>query len=359
MEPAIISFQDDLNDIGKKISTDGPWDMVYKGVCERKGLTCHASYVLSNSTLRLQNIVIDLSSWRCMLLAVSIAVPNITEISLHNCKICPDRISDLIYTLVQCETGIKALRLEYLYFDNDDEKVECFKALDPLFGSDVKLEYLSLRGCFLSNELMIRNASSLQSNVSLKVLNLSSNELSDAGATVLFKALRVNVSLRELSIGRNKLKGYSSLDALLSLLIGSPFTLEDDAVMKAMTRVLTEMNKKTKDANKKRRKSGLAEVTDLFITKRDPSQKINGQNIICNRNLMTLDMSGNNFDSDTLSDHLECLKSKIASQALVSAFGPCSITLIMSPNLSSKDSSTSISSSLISELNAIGVAIIT
>ena len=359
MEPAIISFQDELNDINKKVSADASWDMAYKGLCERKGIMCNASYILSNSTIRIQNSVIELSSWRCMLLAVSVSVPNITEISLHNCKLCPDRVSDLIHTLLQCETGVKALRLEYLYFENENEKVECFKALDPLFGSDVKLEYLSLRGCFLSDEFIVRNASSLQSNISLKILNLSSNEMTDTGATILFKALRVNISLRELSIGRNRLKGVSSLDALLYLLVGSLFTLEDDAVMKAMTRILTEMNKKTKDANKKRRKSGLPEVTDLFITKRDPSQKVNGQNIICNRNLMTLDMSGNGFDPDTLSDHLESLKNKIASNALVSAFGPCSINLILSPNFSNESSGMTILSSMISELGAVGVTVIT
>lgn len=358
MEPAIINFQDDLNDISKKTSIDGSWDVVYKGVCDRKGVMCNDSYIHSSSTLRIQNSVIDLTSWRCMLLAISVSVPNITEISLHNCKLCPDRISDLIHTLVQYETGVKALRLEYLYFENEDDKVECFKALDPLLGSDAKLEYLSLRGCFLTDDFIIRNATTLQSNISLKILNLASNVMTDAGATALFKALRVNVSLKELSIGRNKLTGVTSLDAILSLLVGSPFTLEDDAVMKAMTRILTEMNKKTKDANKKRRKSGLPEVTDLFITKRDPSQKVNGQNIICNRNLVTLDLSGNSFDSEALSDHLESLKTKIASNALVSAFGLCSISLILTSCVTSEGSRTPVLSSLISELNAVGVTVI-
>jgi Leucine Rich repeat len=359
MEPAVVSFQDELNDISKKVSSDGSWDVVYKGVCDRKGVTCNSSFLLSNSTMRVQNSVIDLSSWRCMLLALSISVPTITGISLHNCKLCPDHISDLICTLVQCETGVKVLRLEYLSYETEDEKVECLKAIDTLFCSDVKLDCLSLRGCSLSDESIIRNATTLQSNISLKVLNLSSNEIADAGATALFKALRVNVSLRELSIGRNELKGASSLDALISLLAGSLFTAEDDSVMKAMTRMLTEMNKKTKDANKKRRKSGLPEVTDLFITKRDPSQKVNGQNIICNRNLVALDMSCNSFDPVTLSDHLESLKNKIAPKALVAAFGPCSITLILTSNTSNEVSSAPVLPPIISELSAVGVTIIT
>ena len=358
MDSMISNFKEELTEQSRSSPIEGSWELNYKGVCDKLNTTGCPFFIADKSNLRIQNCIVDLSSWRCMLLALPVSIPNITEISLHNCKLSAQHIMDLVCTLVQSEKGPKMLRLEFLHFENDDDRVECFRAMDPLFTSDVKLDFLSLRGNYLTDEFVSRNASSLQSNINLKVLNLSCNEITDLGATSIFKSLRVNMTLKELSVAKNKITGYQSFENFSLLLVGSPFTTEDEAVMKTMTRLLTETNKKIKEINKKRRKSNLPECPDLIVPKRDPSQKINGQSIICNRSLIALDMSYNPLNSIFIVSSLENVIDKVGSTTLVSAFGPCSISLLLNLNPSFGPPNSLISASTILELGSIGIKIL-
>lgn len=357
MDSMINNFKDELNVHSRNSPVEGSWELNYRGVCDKLNTTGCPFFIAEKSNLRIQNCIVDLSSWRCMLLALPVSIPNITEISLHNCKLSPQHIVDLVCTLIQSEKGPKLLRLEYLHFENDDDRAECFRAMDPLFTSDVKLEFLSLRGNSLTDDFVIRNAPSLQPNINLKVLNLSCNEISDLGAASIFKSLRVNMTLKELSVAKNKITGYQSFETFSLLLLGSIFTSEDESVMKTMTRLLTETNKKIKEVNKKRRKSNLPDCPDFIVPKRDPSQKINGQSIICNRSLIALDMSYNPLNSSFITSSLDNLKDKVGSPTLVTAFGPCCFCLLLNLNPSFGAPNSLISASTILELSSIGITI--
>ena len=356
MDSMITNFEEELEEQNKTSPSEGSWELNYKGLCDKLNTTGCPFFVLSNSTLRVQNCILDLSSWRCMLLAIPASVPNVTEISLHNCKLSPQHIIDLISTLIQSEKGPRTLRLEFLYFDNENERSESLRALDPLFDSDVKLEYLSLRGNFLSDEMIIRNTGSLRSNVNLKVLDLSCNDMSDVGANALLRSLRINMYLKELSIAKNKICGQFSLETFHNLLVGSPYNPEDDSVMRIMTKLLTEVNRKIKDSNKKRKKNGLSDIPDVAVPKRDPSQKINGQNLISNRSLVALDLSNNPLSFDSVLFYLDSLRNKVGSSGLVTAFGPCSVSLLLNSS-ASLGTSQMIPLSMIEDLAALGVAV--
>jgi Leucine Rich repeat len=357
MDSMISNFKEELNEQSRSSPVEGSWELNYRGVCDKLNTTGCPFFIADKSNLRVQNCIVDLSSWRCMLLALTVSIPNITEISLHNCRLSAQHIVDLVCTLIQSEKGPKMLRLEYLHFENDDERAECFRAMDHLFTSDVKLEFLSLRGNSLTDDFFIRNAPSLQSNINLKVLNLSCNEITDLGATAIFRSLRVNMTLKELSVAKNKITGNQSFEIFSLLFLGSPFTTEDEAVMKTMTRLLTETNKKIKEVNKKRRKSNLPESPDFVVPRRDPSQKINGQSIICNRSLIALDMSYNPLNSIFIASSLENVKDKVGSTTLVSAFGPCCLSLLLNLNPSFGPPNSLVSASTISELGSIGITV--
>jgi hypothetical protein len=157
----LINFKDELD---KDIQTKGSWDLDYKEICEKFSVVSCPFYNVTESTFKIQNSIIDLPSWRCMLLCIAISTPAITDLIVHNCQLSPQHIVDLIAVLTKSEGGFKTLRLEYLDFENKENRAEFFQALDPLFTSEIKVEFLSLRGNSISDDVIIRNASSLQSN---------------------------------------------------------------------------------------------------------------------------------------------------------------------------------------------------
>jgi hypothetical protein len=322
---AITSFQDELK---KDIETNGSWDLDYAAICEKFKIVKCPFFRFDNSVCRIQNCIIDLPSWRCMLLAVPSSSSRSIEISVHNCQLSAQHISDLADTMVKSENGFKVTKLEYLKFINEENKLECLEALSPLFTSNIKLDFLSLRGNFFGDSLILQNLASLYSNFTLKSLNLSDNKISDDGAVALFRVLRINTALLELSLSKNDISGAKSLEIFSSLLLGSAVTTEDETIMKTNSKVLTENNKKIKDLNKKRKKNGLTDLPEILIPKKEQAQKVDGRSTLCNRNILALDLSLNPLLSVTIPFFLDNVKN-CGSVSLVNAFGVCSLSLLL------------------------------
>lgn len=351
----LSNFQDELNKDGTLI---GSWDRNYLAICEKfQNVPC-PFFILTNSTIKVQNCIIDLTSWRCMLLALSISTPTVTDISVHNCQLHAQHILDLSAALVQSENGPRNLRLEYLQFGNEEERVECFRHLDHLFTSDVKLEYLSLQGNLLNDEIIIRNAASIQMNFYLRALNLSSNDISDIGASALFRVLRINVTLKEISLSKNNISGDSSFETVLNLLIGSPYTLEDEATIKAMTKLMSEYNKKQKELNKRRKKSGTSEAPEIAAPKKDQAKLISGQMTLCNRNFSALDLSMNPLVTRYILPFLDQMMNKAGATTLVTAFGPCSSTFLLNQCVATALGLFHIPASTITDISEIGIFVV-
>ena len=355
LSSTVDSFQDE---ICKENAISGSWEQNYSVICDKFNCVGCPYFILTNSTIRVQNCIIDISSWRCMLLALSISTPTITELSVHNCHLSPQHLIDLTAALTQSDYGPKVLRLEYLYFESAEERQECMKNMDPLFTSDVKLEHLSLRSTSVDDEVLTSNAASLQSNFILKSLNLSCNNISDIGANALLRVLRINTILKEVSISRNNISGESSFDTLQSLMVGSVCAPEDDVALKANTKSIAENNKKIKEMNKKRKKNGLAELPELAAPKKDQAQKINGQLMLCNRTFSVLDMSLNPIDIKFLISSLDVIRSRAGVAALVTAFGQCSPCIMMQMNAASGLEPLSIPPQTISQLSDIGISVL-
>lgn len=202
----ISNFKDEFN---KDILTKGSWLLDYIGMCEKFDIIRCPFFNVLDGVLKIQNNIIDLSSWRCMLLALAIPTSNINEIYIHNCQLSSQHIIDLLSTILKLENNLKSLRLEYLYFENDDMRISFFEALDSIFAPDIKIDYISLRGNTLTDEIIKRNVPAIQSNFSLKSLNLSDNKITDLGANLVFRILRTNNFLKEISLSNNKITGES------------------------------------------------------------------------------------------------------------------------------------------------------
>jgi hypothetical protein len=351
----ITSFQDELK---KDLETNGSWDLDYTVICEKFNIIKCPFFTFGNSVCRIQNCIIDLPSWRCMLLAVPSSSSRTIEISVHNCQISAQHITDLADTILNSENGFKVMKLEYLKFVNEEIKLECLQALGPLFTSNIKLDFLSLRGNFFGDSLILENLNSFYANFTLKSLNLSNNRISDDGAIALFRVLRINTALIELSLSKNDISGAKSLEIFTSLLLGSVVTPEDDTIIKANIKVLTENNKKIKDLNKKRKKNGLADLPEILIPKKEQAQKVDGRSTLCNRNILVLDLSLNPLLQELISPFLDNIKKNCGSVSLVNAFGVCTLSLSLRSIPSVEIPSVVIPESDISNLSDVGIKIL-
>ena len=356
LDSALTNFQDELIKDGAVL---GSWDRNYLLTCEKFKCVPCPFFVLTSSIIKVSNCIVDLTSWRCMLLALSISTPTITDISVHNCQLRAQHVLDLTATLIQIESGPKNLRLEYLQFGCEEEKLECFRTIDHLFTSDVKLEYLSLRGNYLGDEMIIRNTVSLQTNFYLKTLNLTSNGISDNGASILLRILRINITLKEISLSNNNISGESSSETTFNLLVGTPYTADDETTVKTMTKLIAEYNKKQKELNKKKKKSGTLEAPEIAAPKKDQAKLVNGQMILCNRNFSVIDFSMNPILERNILPFLDQMKNKAGAAALVAAFGPCSSTLLLKQIVTTGVASFHIPLSTIADMGEIGIFVVT
>jgi hypothetical protein len=289
-----------------------------------------------------------------MLLALT---HEITAIAVHNCRLTTQHIVDL--AAASAEKGMKSVKLDYLDLSDDAKR-----SLNTFLTADVKLEYLSMRGCGLNDTIITDNTAALQSNFFLKGLNLSHNEITDVGMTALFTLLRSNVALREISVGKNRISGEVWFDMLTTLLVGSPSTKDDDEANKAASKALNDFNKKIKDANKKRKKDKQPELPELSGPPKDRSIKVDGAVTLVNRNIAAIDLAQNPLRFDLIQPCLEKIKTSCGPGSVTNAFGACALSLLLhKPITATGEDTTSVSeividTSLAAELETVGVSLL-
>lgn len=282
------------------VPSRGGWSEDFTAVCSKYKILAPCPYIKAVTSgsgpdmqqrIRIINAMIDLSSWRAMLLAACCVGSKVKEISVHNCHIEPVFLQDLATALRKLGT-CPILRLNYMQMDLSKSYTEFQSAFVELLSDLTCLEHLSLKGNRLSDDFVAPLISALtENNFKLATLNLSTNDLTDVAAAQLLRSLRFSTSLKRVSLSANLLDG-SCLSALSSLLIGTDVSAEDEAKLKLIGKQVADKNKAIKELNKKRKKSGAPDVIEV-VPSHDCCVKRDGKVVAINRSLAALDLSRN------------------------------------------------------------------
>jgi hypothetical protein len=286
-------------ELAKDVASKGSFRDDYLSTCLQYKITPCPYFASTAQSVRLSNCIVDLSSFRACLLAMSTINSTIIEFSVHSATLQPQMLLELSTTLEKMAT-LKVVKLEYLACGPDSFQPLC-DSMKSLMGSNLCLDYLSLRGNKFGDGVGALFEPALSTNLCIKSVNLSDNAMTDIGAATVLQNLRRNTSLLELSLARNCISFEPSdilYDQFLSLLFGSASTSDDDAYFKALPKLIADRNKQLKDINKKRKKAGYTEIEDV-ATPAEAILKIGGQPRVVNRVLAFLDVSNNPQISST------------------------------------------------------------
>eukprot|EP01038_Epipyxis_sp_PR26KG_P005203 gene5203-7241_t len=294
--------------LDKDVPTKGAWNDDYLSYAKQFNIvpcpTTHIQYLKNGEgkeILRITNIMVDPSSWKIMLLACAAIGTKISEIYIHNAFITPQQLIELTKTLerIGCCT---VLTMQFLPVDiNEDNFQTYLDAFKSILSDQTCLEYISFKGNRFCDNLIIQLAPLLSTNFRLTSLNLSENCLTDASALAIVNAIRLNSNYKNISLAKNNLS-VSVFLHILTLLLGQAASPEDENQMKTSAKMITDKNKAIKDQNKKRKKSGLTEFSEI-VSLVDFFHKIDGKLMITNKSLQTVDFSWNfcdNFDDQSL-----------------------------------------------------------
>jgi hypothetical protein len=282
----------------------GTWNDDYAAMCERyKVVACPfvKSTTISEGkeSCKVVNCIVDLSSWRAMLLACCTTGSKVIDVSVHGCRLEAQHLQDLALALKKMGTA-QSLRLQYLNWPESNEQggnalsgtnaAQLQDAFVALFNDATGLEYISLKGNDFTDEFMAPIIPALAQNFRLTGLNLSFNKLSDASFQIFVKAVRYCTNIKIVSFEANAVTG-SGLAVLADLLNGTEVSTEDDAAIKANGKVFGDKNKAIKELNKKRKKANQPELKEIpnileCTVKREKTM------YIANRTLKRVDISG-------------------------------------------------------------------
>ena len=358
-DTALAAYQGEL---GKEIASKGSFEADYAEQCAKYNVV-PCPFITSSSqtgTVRVANCAVDLSSWRAMLLVVA-SVPslNVENLVVHNVRLGSSHLADL--AAATAEKGFKSVKFDYLGHLDEEAK----QALRLFLAADVKVEYVSFRGCGLDDAFITANVAALQANFSMKGLNLSYNNITDIGAAALVAALRPNVALREVSLGKNLVTGDGGwIDDLARLLAGSAPSPEDDVACKGVTKALVEFNKKIKDINKKRKKDKMPELAEVPAPPKERILKVEKEMVLANRILSVIDLGQNPLNFEAIRPGLEKLKVACGPSPASTAFGPSALALLLNRAVATGSSGevplaeAIIDATLVADLESVGVSLL-
>jgi len=356
-DTAVAAYQGEL---GKEIASKGSFEADYADQCAKYNVVPCPFITSHNGTVRVANCAVDLSSWRTMLLVVT-SVPslNVENLVVHNAVIGAGHLADL--AAATGEKGFKSVRFDYLEQLSDEAK----QALGQFLAADVKVEYVSFRGCGLDDTFITANVAALQANFSMKGLNLSYNSITDVGAAALVAALRPNVALREVSLGKNLVTGDGGwVEELARLLAGSTPSADDDAACKGVTKALGEFNKKIKEINKKRKKDKMPELAEVPAPAKERILKVEKELVLANRILSVIDLGQNPLNFEAIRPGLEKMKAAGGPSPATTAFGPCALALLLNRPVAAGDSGEApfsegvFDAALITDLESVGISLL-
>ena len=262
-------------------------------------------YSLINGVLRFSTCKIDLSQWRILLLSLKQdSELKLNEIVLYDVEIDHQHVLDLTLYLRHI-VYLPVLRLEYLYF-NSSSDLDVSQSISSLVTSEsgLLLDYLSLKANKFTPSCIVDNfIPALKSNLFIKALNLCGNDLPDSDVDELSKALKFNPSLTHLYYTPYTTETNLSiqLQPLFDLLTGLPYTSEDEALYKRLTKDQIDKNKIIKTLNKTRKKLNQEEIIEIPAL--PTKQTVNNTPIITNTTLNSLYIQHTNtstIDTDIL-----------------------------------------------------------
>lgn len=326
-------------ELAKEIATKGSFDEDYLAISQSLKLISPCPFIKSiaspldaeqassssspraieKSSVRVSNAIVDLSSWRVMLLAMSTTGTKIKELTCHGVKLSGQHLTDLILT-VEKMNSLTALNLEYLVIDDEEEKKNALlSAIQQVLSGNVCIENISLKGSKLGDKFILDSLTQLQGNLYLQTLNLADNQITDAAAVDLLSSLRMNPALKEISLAKNMLGsgGPGIFAAALAAIItgsGNPAGADEDNISKALVKAVADKNKSIKDINKKKK---LNPPIPELANPEPRIFKVDGVNVLINKTLTLFDLSHNadlmHDENMFLSPFIEILKAKGAS----------------------------------------------
>lgn len=281
------------------VPSRGGWSEDFSAVCSKYKIPVPCPYIKAVTSgsgsdmqqrIRIINAMVDLSSWRAMLLAACCVGSKVKEISVHNCHIEPVFLQDLATALRKLGT-CPILRLHYMQMDFSKSYKEFQSAFVALLSDLTCVEHLSLKGNRLSDDFVTPLITAVAENFKLTTLNLSENDLTDVTAAQLLRSLRFSTTLKRISLCSTLVDG-SCLSALSSVLVGTDVSADDEAKLKLISKQVVDKNKAIKELNKKRKKSGSPDVVEVAPSL-DCCVKRDGKVVAINRSLAALDLSRN------------------------------------------------------------------
>lgn len=332
------------SEIAKDIATKGNFNEDYNVFCKQFSIIpCPyiKESIYSNSdgndinVIKISSTIIDISSWRAMLLAISTIGSKITEIIVYDVCLSGQHINDL-KTAIDKIGYFPVIKLEYITCKTPEGEEllpqspnsSLYESLQILLNGTVSIDYISLKGTKLGDDFIIGCKNSIQNNLTLQALNLNDTNITNDGLKELFTYLRVNPNLKQLSLSRNKNLTVSSLEIISSFLISSiTATPEEENIFKDFTKVIGDRNKAIKDKNKARKKANLPDLIELNNPP-DRFFNINGEKKAINKLLTTIDFSYNGtYETKNILDFVESIESN--ASYIVSACGQVNFNLII------------------------------
>jgi hypothetical protein len=289
--------------IEKDQQTKGSFEKDYVSYCESNSIIkCPyiSGYTITgsdNEGVRVSNCLLDLPNWRSMLLSLCTSGSKVMEVSIHACRLSLQHIDDLTKALLKSGL-LKSLKIQFTdIFSQNDGPSSVISTLKALLNDSTNLEYLSLKGTNLSDEIVTGFSPALTENFRLCGLNLSSNFITSDGCTNLLTAIKMNTSLRVLNFSENLITNPVSVTTIINQSFCSAPTGTEDGIIKANMKIIAEKNKAIKEINKKRKKAGLAEFAEIPALP-DLMKAVEGKNWFVNRTLECVDLSANNITAD-------------------------------------------------------------
>jgi hypothetical protein len=305
------TFPQFLPELGK-YPTKGSWKQDYEDCCQQQHLIPCPFFKIEQipstnesralTVCKLMNCLIDIGSWRAMLVACSAIGSTIIEIYLHNVRLSSQHLQDLGSLFKSSSEAIQCLKLNYIEIVDEDRTIFFSSSLKQFLSvSSVGLKYLSLVGNQLNDQILTELLIPLRNHSTLMGINLNHNEITDHGCMALLDMLPYAIQLNAISFKANLLSGRS-LTHLLQIFSGFSLTAEGENEIKALNKLIQERNKTIKEMNKRLKKdskesstggsSGLTSLSEIEpISNR--VVKSHESSLIFNHSLRFVDLSWN------------------------------------------------------------------
>lgn len=198
--------------LDKDSNSVGSFQTDYVSICEQnKVVPCPyiKSFVVNDGKeqIKVANGMVDLPSWRAMLLACACINSKVVDIYVHSCQITPQHVIDLSKALERMSI-CTVVRFQYLYLLITPETTPLWiDALKSLFSDTCCLEYISFKGCRFGSEILQGAVSALSTNYKLRSLNLADNLLNNDVVMELLKAIKLKTNINEICLSNNQIKG--------------------------------------------------------------------------------------------------------------------------------------------------------